>query len=180
MTDLHLKLDKVLADLKADVSSLRTGRATPALVEDLAVEAYGVVQPLKALAAISTPEGRQILIQPWDKSLLPVIEKAIYSSPLGLAPIADKDTIRLSLPTLTEERKRELVKLLREKLESSRIQVRRARDEAMKAVDAREKAKEISEDEEFRQKQEMEKAVGEYNKKIEELGASKEREIMTG
>lgn len=180
MTDLRSKLDKVLTDLRADTSSLRTGRATPALVEDVEVEAYGSRQPVKALAAISTPSPREILIQPWDKSLLSAIEKAIQSSTLGINPIADKDTIRLALPTLTEERKRDLVKLLKEKLELARIQVRRTRDEAMKAVEAEEKAKAISEDERFRKKQEVEKAVGECNKKIEEAGASKEREIMAG
>lgn len=180
MTDLRPKLEKVLTDLKAEIAPLRTGRATPVLVEDLEIEAYGSRQPLKALAAISVPEARQILIQPWDKSLLPAIEKAIQSSPLGINPIADKDTIRLALPTLTEERKRDLVKLLKEKLEASRIQVRRARDEIMKAVEAEEKAKAISEDEEFRKKQEVEKTVGETNKKIEETGQGKEREIMAG
>ncbi len=180
MDVLRPKLDKVLADLRADISVIRTGRATPALVEDIEVEAYGSRQPLKALAAISAPEARQVVIQPWDRSLLPAVEKAIQSSSLGINPIADKDTIRLALPMLTEERKRDLVKLLKEKLEVSRIQVRRARDEAMKAIDAREKAKEISEDERFRQRQDVEKAVGECNKKIEEAGASKEREIMAG
>lgn len=180
MIDLRSKLEKVLADLKADISSLRTGRATPALVEDIEVEAYGSRQSLKALAAISTPEPRQILIQPWDKSLLPAVEKAIQSSALGINPIADRDTIRLALPTLTEERKRDFVKLLKEKLEAARIQVRRARDDTMKAIEAEEKAKAISEDERFRKKQEVEKTVGEWNKKIEEAGASKEREIMAG
>lgn len=178
--DLKSQLEKVLKGLKAEVASLRTGRATPALVEDVVVEAYGVRQSLKVVAAISTPSSREILIQPWDKTLLPAIEKAIQSSPVGLNPIADKDTIRLSLPTLTEERKRDLVKLLKEKLETARIQVRRARDEAMKAIEAEEKAKAISEDERFRKKQEAEKVVGECNKKIEEAGASKEREIMAG
>lgn len=180
MNELRPKLEKVLTDFKAEVAPLRTGRATPVLVEDIEVEAYGSRQLLKALAAISVPEPRQIVIQPWDKSLLSAIEKAIQSSPLGINPIADKDTIRLALPTLTEERKRDLVKLLKEKLEGARIQVRRIRDEAMKAVDAEEKAKAISEDEEFRKKQEVEKTVGEMNKKIEEAGQGKEREIMAG
>lgn len=180
MNALHPKLEKIISDLKSEVSSLRTGRATPALVEDLEIEAYGVRQLLKSLAAISSPEPRQILIQPWDKSLLPAIEKAIQASPLGLNPIADKDTIRLSLPALTEERKRDLVKLLKEKMELSRIQVRRLRDEVMKEIAAKEKTREISEDEKFRQKQEMEKIVWECNKKIEELGQAKEREIMAG
>ncbi len=180
MVELRLKLEKVLVDLKSDIAPFRTGRATPVLVEDLEVEAYGSRQPLKVLAAISVPEARQILIQPWDRSLLPAIEKAIQFSPLGINPIADQDTIRLALPTLTEERKRDLVKILKEKLEASRIQVRRARDEAMKAIDAEERAKTISEDEEFRKKQEVEKIVGEANKKIEETGQGKEREIMAG
>lgn len=180
MDDLRQKLESTVSNLKSEVAPLRTGRASPALVENVAVEAYGERQPLKTLAAISTPEPRQIVIQPWDKSLLPAIEKAIQSSPLGLNPIVDKDVIRLSIPTLTEERKRDLVKLLREKLEFARIQIRRLRDEAMKAIAGREKAKEISEDNEFRQKQEVEKLVGEYNKKIEELGQAKEREIMAG
>lgn len=180
MDDLRPKLEKILSDLKAEVSSLRTGRATPALVEGIEVEAYGSRQALKTLAAISAPEARQLLIQPWDKSLLPAIEKAIQSSSLGINPIADRDMIRLAIPTLTEERKRDLVKLLNEKLESARIQVRRTRDEAMKAIEAEEKAKAISEDEKFRKKQEVEKAVGERNQKMEELGQAKEREIMTG
>lgn len=180
MDDLRQKLDTVLVELRGAVLSLRAGRATPALVENLEVDAYGGRQPLKALAAISTPEARQILIQPWDKSLLPAVERAIQASSLGLNPIADKDTIRLALPVLTEERKKDFIRLLKEKLETSRIQVRRTRDEAMKAVDAEEKAKRISEDERFRQRQDVEKAVGECNKRIEELGASKEREIMSG
>ncbi len=178
--ELKSQLERILAGLKAELTPLRTGRASPVLVEDLEIEAYGARQPLKALAAIFAPEARQILIQPWDKSLLPAIEKAIQSSPLGINPIADKDTIRLALPMLTEERKRDLVKVLKEKLEGARIQVRRIRDEAMKAVEAEEKAKAISEDEEFRKKQEVEKIVGACNKKIEETGQGKEREIMTG
>lgn len=180
MNDLKTKFETVMAELRNETASLRTGRATPALVEDIEVEAYGVRQPLKALAAIATPTPREIVIQPWDKSVLPAIEKAIQSSPLGMNPIADRDTIRLALPTLTEERKRDLVKLLGEKLESTRIQVRRARDEATKGIGADEKAKKISEDEGFRQKQEVEKAVGDVNKRIEELGAKKEHEIMSG
>ncbi len=180
MTDLAKKLDDILTLLKTEVASLRTGRATPALVEDLEVEAYGVKQPLKALAAISAPEARQILIQPWDRSLLAAIERTIHSSSLGLNPVTDKDMIRLPLPALTEERKRDLVKLLKEKLEQVRIQVRRVRDEAMKVIEAEEKSKSISEDEKFRRKDEVEKKVVERNKKIEELGAAKENEIMSG
>lgn len=180
MNELRQKLEKVLGDLRADVSSLRTGRATPALVEDIAVEAYGSSQPLKALAAISTPEPRQVLIQPWDRSVIPAVEKAIQSSSLGVNPVVDGNGIRIALPTLTEERKRDLVKVLREKVEQARIHARRIRDEAMKAIEAREKAKEISEDQRFREKQEAEKVVAEYNQKIEDTARAKEGEIMAG
>ena len=180
MTDLAKKLDEIIASLKTEVASLRTGRATPALVENLEVEAYGLRQPLKTLGAISAPDGRQIAIQPWDKSLIPAIEKAIRGSALGLNPVADKDIVRLPIPPLTEERKKDLVKILRDKMEQSRIQVRRLRVEVMKEIDAEEKAKNISEDEKFRKKQEVEKKIGEGNKKIEELGMTKENEIMTG
>ena len=180
MFELNQKLKTIIETLRSEIVSLRTGRATPALVEDLVVDAYGTRQPLKAVAAISTPDARQIAIQPWDKSILPAIEKAIQSSPLGLAPIADKDLIRLSLPQLTEERKKDLVRVLHEKLENARIQVRRVRDESMKDIERREKAKELSEDERFREKQEVEKIIGEYNRKLDETGQAKEREIMTG
>lgn len=180
MKDLEEKLHEIVSALKSDVGGLRTGRATPALVENLEIEAYGAKQPLKTLAAISAPDGRQIAIQPWDKSLLPAIERAIQSSSLGLNPVADKDAVRLSIPPLTEERKKDLVKILREKMEQSRIQVRRLRDEVMKEIDVEEKARSISEDEKFRKKQEVEKKVGEGNKKIEELGMTKEKEIMSG
>jgi len=180
MKDLEKKLDEIISALKGDTSGLRTGRASPALVEDLEVEAYGAKQPLKALAAISSPEARQILIQPWDKAVLPAIEKAIQSSPLGLNPVADKETIRLALPQLTEERKKDLVKLLKEKLEQARIRIRQSRDQAMKEIEAEAKAKTISEDEKFRKKQEVEKKIGEGNKEIDVLGTSKENEIMSG
>lgn len=180
MEDLRPKFEKILTDLRAEVASLRTGRATPALVEDVAVEAYGVRQPLKALAAISVSGARNLIVQPWDKSLLPAVEKAILASSLGLTPIADRDVIRLSLPVLTEERKRDLVKLLREKLEAARIHVRRIRDGAMKDIEAEERSGKISEDERFRRQQEAEKTTAECNRKIGELGAAKEREIMAG
>lgn len=178
--ELRPKLEKALADLRAEVSSLRTGRATPALVEDIAVDAYGSLQPMKTLAAISTPDPRQVLIQPWDKSLIPAMEKAIQASPLGVHPVVDGNSLRISLPQLTEERKRDLVRVLRDKVEQTRIHVRRVRDEAMKDIERREKAKEISEDQRFREKQEAEKAVGEYNQKIEDLARAKEGEIMMG
>jgi len=158
---------------------LRTGRATPALVENLEIDYYGTKTPLKAIAAISSPDSRSLIIQPWDKSVLPAIERAIETSKLGIKPVSERETIRILLPPLTEERRKELTKLLGKYLEDARIQVRREREEILKEIDRREKAKEISEDEKFRRKNEVQKIVDEANKKIEEIGTAKEKEIMT-
>lgn len=179
MSDFKQKLEKIIEHLKQEVASLRTDRATPALVENLEVEYYGAKTPLKALAAISAPEPRTLAIQPWDKNALPAIEKAIQNSQLGLNPVADRDAIRLTIPPLTKERRRELTKLLGRHLEDARIQVRREREEMLKEIDRQEKEKEISEDEKFRQKNEVQKIVDEINKKIEELGFAKEKEITS-
>jgi ribosome recycling factor len=179
MNNFKQKLEKIISYLRGEVALLRTGRATPALIEDLEIDYYGVKTPLKAVASISSPEPRSLVIQPWDKNVLQPIEKAIQSSSLGLNPITDREAIRLSIPPLTEERRKELSKLLGRQLEDARIAVRRDREEALKEIDRKENAKEISEDEKFRQKNEIQKIVDDYNKKIEEMGSMKEKEIMT-
>ncbi|MBI2121926.1 MAG: ribosome recycling factor [Candidatus Sungbacteria bacterium] len=179
MLEFKVKLEKIIEHLKTEIASLRTGRASPALVEDLEVDYYGAKTPLKAVAAISSPDARQILIQPWDKNAVQPIERAIQSSSLGLNPITDKDSIRLSIPSLTEERRRELTKILGKHLEEARIAVRRDREEMLREIDKQEKDKKISEDEKFRQKHEAQKIIDEINKKIEDMGKAKEKEIMT-
>ena len=179
MNDLKRKLDSIAEHFRQEIASLRTGRATPALVEDLPVDYYGTKTPLKAIAAISSSGPRELLIQPWDKSVLPAIESAIQSSSLGLAPIADRDSVRLALPALTEERRRELVKLLHEHREDARIHVRREREDALRDIDRRQKAKDISEDGRFRERADVQKIVDEANKKIEDASAAKEKEILT-
>lgn len=179
MTDFKQKLGAILERLKRDIGSIRTGRATSSLVENLEVDYFGTKTPLKALASISIPEPRSLLIRPWDKNAVQPIEKAIQSSSLGMNPIADRDGVRLSIPPLTEERRKDLAKALGKFMEEARIQARREREETLKEIDRKEKAKEISEDEKFRQKQEVQKAVDETNKKIEEMGTAKEKEVMT-
>jgi len=176
---LKPKLQEALEHLKKEVATLRTGRATPALVEDLPVDYYGAIQPLKAIAAISIPEPRQILIAPWDKNAFEPIQKAIQQSSLGMNPIADSNGIRLAIPALNEERRRDLIKLLGQKLEEGKIAIRRIREEAMKELDKKEKDKAVSKDDHFRGKDQLQKLVDETNKKIEELAAQKEKEIMT-
>lgn len=179
MEKFKLALNKIVDHLKTEISSLRTGRATPALVEGLEVDYYGSKTTLKAIASISSPEARQLVIQPWDKGAIQAIEKAIQSSSLGLNPVTDREAIRLSIPSLTEERRRELLKILGRNLEDARIQVRKEREEALREIDRKEKAKEISENEKFRQKNELQKIVDGINKRIEEVGSLKEKEIMT-
>src|SRR3989344_3898573 len=116
--------EKILSFYKNDIASVRTGRATPALVEDVVVDAYGQKMTIKELASISTPEPRTVVIQPWDKNVLEAIASAIQRSSVGLAPIADGDLIRLTIPALTEERRKEFIKLLKSKTETARIKVR--------------------------------------------------------
>lgn len=176
---LQKALDAAIGHTKSEIAVFRTGRASPSLVEDLEVEYYGAIQPLKTLAAISVPEARQIFIAPWDKNAMEPIQRAIQQSNLGMNPIADSSGIRLTLPLLTEERRRELMKLLGRKLEDGRIAVKKAREEAMQELDQKEKAKEFSKDDRFRAKNEAQKLVDEANKNIEELGNAKEKEIMT-
>lgn len=177
--ELKAKLEKIIEHFKNEIAGLRTGRATPALVEDLEVDYYGSKTPLKAIASISAPEPRQLVIQPWDKNAVQPIEKAIQSSSLGLNPVVDRDSIRLSIPSLTEERRKEMVKMLGRHTEDSRINVRKEREDVLREIDRREKAKEISEDQKFRERNEVQKYVDEANKKIEEIAGAKEKEIMT-
>ncbi len=179
MPEFKKRLENIVEHLKHEVAGLRTGRASPALVEDLEVDYYGTKTPLKALASISSPEPRTITITPWDKAAFQPIEKALQNSSLGLNPVTDREAIRLSVPPLTEEWRKELVKMLGRHLEDARIQIRREREEMFKEVDRQEKDKKISEDEKFRQKNDAQKAVDENNKKIEGIGAAKEKEIIT-
>lgn len=179
MNDIKPKLGKILEHLRHETSSLRTGRATSALVEQIEVDYYGTKTPLKALAAIAVPDARQIVIQPWDKNAVQPIERAIQNSSLGLAPITDHDAIRLAIPQLTEERRRDLGKLLGKMTEEARIHMRRERDEAFKALERDYKAKTMGEDEWTRGKKEIQKIIDDTNKKIEEIAAVKEKEIMT-
>ena len=178
MQDLKQKANHIIEHLKSETASLRTGRASSALIEDLEVDYYGSKTSLKAIAAISNPDPRTLMIQPWDKGAVQAIEKAIQVSPLGLNPITDRDAIRITIPALTEERRKELTKILGRFIEDARISVRKEREDALRAVDNRLKSKEISEDERFRGRNDIQKQVDEINKKIEDIGTAKEKEIM--
>jgi len=171
-------LDRAIEYFKGELNKLRIGRATPAMVEDLEIECYNQTIPLKQIANISV-QPQLIIIQPWDKRILENIEKGISKSSLGLTPTVDGEVVRINLPPLNEEKRKELVKIINEKAEQARISIRHKREEAWKEIQERERAGEIREDDKFRGKDELQKVIDEYNEKIEELRRNKESEIMS-
>lgn len=173
------QFEKAIEHLRVEASGLRTGRATPALVEDVMVEAYGTKQQLKALASISVADAKTINVQPWDKSVLADIEAGIRNSSLGFNPVNDGELIRIILPELTSERRAELIKVLHTKLEQARITIRRVREEVRGEIDKAAKNKEIGEDEKYKYQDDLEKIVKEYNEQIKKIGEEKEKEINT-
>lgn len=171
------EFDKALAFLSGELSKIRTSHASPALVEDVEVEYLGEKYSLKQLAAISTPQTNQIVIQPWDPSYIQSIEQAISKSGLGMSAAVDKNLIRLNLPTLTQEYRDTLIKLLNEKAEQTRQTLRHWREDAWNKIQAAQKAKALTEDDKFKGKEELQKLIDEYGKKIKELIEKKEKEV---
>jgi len=179
IVQLHKEqFDKAIEHLKGEISSLRTGRATPAILDGLKVDAYDTMQDVKSVASISVADAKTINVQPWDKSILQNIETAIRNSDLGLSPVNDGELIRLILPDLTTERRTELVKVLSKKLEEARIAIRKMREDVRNRIEKAEKAKEIAEDEKFGLQDELEKLVKEYNDQVKQIGEEKEAEIL--
>lgn len=172
------ELDKVVNFLEREITQVRTTRASPALVENIVVEYFEQRFPIKQLAAISCPQPRQIVIQPWDKSYIEPIVNAISKSSLGAAAIVDKDLIRINLPSLTEEYRKSLFKLLSEKSEQAKLTIRHWREKAWKEIRDGFQESKIREDDKFRAKDELQKLVDDYNKKIQEIKEKKEKEIM--
>jgi len=180
IVDDHKKdFEKTIEFLKQELTNIRTGRATPSLVENLMVDCYGTKTPLIQLASINVPDPKSIIIQPWDKNSLKDIEKAIQSSQLGFNPVNEGNVIRLPIPPLTEERRKELVKFVHQKIESGKIKIRQTREEIWKNLKNAEKEGKISEDDLFGQQKELQEIVDEYNEKIQEISEAKEKEIMT-
>jgi len=169
--------DKVIEHIKQDIGSLRTNRATPSMLENLMVEAYGTRMPINQLGSIQAPEPRMLTVEPWDKSVIKNIEKAVQTASLGLNVTNEGTFLRITLSQMTEETRRELVKILNDKLESGRRSLRGVRDDVKEAVVSAEKNQEITEDERYKLVEDLDTMVREYNKKIEELGKKKEEEI---
>ena len=177
--DKKIQFENAIQHLKNELKQIRTGRANPVLVVNLSIEYYGTKTPLQQLANINIPDPKSIIIQPWDKNSLKDIEKAIHDSPLGLNPINEGNTIRLPLPPLTEERRKELSKVVNEKVEQAKISIRNVREEIWKNIKEQKNDGKISEDEMYGQQKELQKKVEEHNDIIKKIGQEKEIEIMT-
>jgi ribosome recycling factor len=178
LDELRERMKKSVEALQDDLLSIRTGRASPALVEKLPVEYYGTATPLNQMASIAAPEPRLLVIRPWDPSALADIERAILRSDLGLTPMNDGMLIRLSIPRLTEERRRELVKVVSRRVEEARIAVRNLRRDALQDLKEFEKEKMISEDEFFRGKDKVQELTDGFVEEIDSIGKRKEEEVM--
>ncbi len=169
----------VIEHFHKELQTLRTGRAHASLVEDIKVPAYGQTMELKATASITTPDAKTIQIEPWDKSIVKDIEKALVDASLGMQPNVAGTVIRLVMPPMTEESRKRLVKVLHEKAEAARIGIRGVREKVKSAINDDKKEKRIGEDEEKRELEKMEKTVGEWNEQVKKISEEKEKEIMT-
>jgi ribosome recycling factor len=176
--DLERRMKGAVESLKHDLSGLRTGRANTALLEPITVEVYGSHMPITQVATISAPEPRLLSVQVWDKSNVTPVEKAIRSAGLGLNPISDGNTLRLPIPDLTEERRKELAKIASKYAENARIAIRNVRRDGMEALKADEAKKEISEDDRKRGETDVQKLTDEIIKAADEAASAKEKEIL--
>jgi ribosome recycling factor len=179
LTETRRKMDKVLESMARDLSRVRTGRASVALLEGIKVDCYGTSMPLPQVASLAAPEPRLLTVQPWDSTVLSDIEKAILKSDLGLNPVNDGKIIRLPIPALTTERRKELVKMVKKMEEEAKVALRNVRREANEDFKEMKKEKLLSEDETHRGQEEVQKITDEYIKKVEVQAAEKEKEIMS-
>ena len=180
--DIHKKLEekmeKTIAVLKDELLTIRAGRANPNMLDRVMVDYYGTMTPLKQMAGVSSPEPRTILIQPWDKSAMGSIEKAILSSDLGFNPTNDGNSIRINIPQLTEERRKDLIKLVAKTGEQAKVAIRNERREANEAIKKMEKTSELTEDDSKKAQDEVQKLTDSHIKIIDDMLAKKEKDIM--
>jgi len=179
LTKYQGDFDGAIEHFKKELSNLRTGRANPGMVEDILVDAYGVKTPVKQLGSISVPEARSLSIEPWDKNLLKEIEKALTYADLGVGIKVDSTLVRVTVPQMTEENRKKLVKMMSEKLEEAKIAVRSIREKVKEEIVRAEKDGGITEDDRYDYVDALDKKVGELNKLLQELSDKKEQEILT-
>ena len=178
LNEAERKMGQSIEAMRRDISSLRTGRATPALIEDLPVHYYGTPTPLKQIASISAPDARAIMVQPWDKQALRDIERSLTQSEMGFNPSNDGNVITVPIPPLTQERRQEMVRLLKRKAEDSKVAVRNVRREGVDSLRRMERDKEISQDENRRSQDALQKTTDAHVKSIDQVAAAKEAEIL--
>ncbi len=173
------KFTEAADHLKRELSAIRAGRANPKLVEDIEVSAYGQRMPIKQLANITVADPTLLLIQPWDKSLMGEIRKSIESAEVGINPITEGDNLKLPIPSLTEERRTEYVKIMKQKVEEARISIRQIRKEVLAGLDLMQKDKEISEDDFSTKEKQLQASVEKANDKLDIIAKEKENELLT-
>ncbi|HEU5208068.1 MAG TPA: ribosome recycling factor [Longimicrobiales bacterium] len=176
--EARAQMEKALEAMRREFSGVRTGKASPALLDIVRVDAYGSKMPLNQVATVSAPEPRMLIVQPWDKGLVAPVEKAIRNAELGLNPATDGGVIRVPIPALNEERRREMVRMLHKLAEEGRVAVRHARQEANKTLKQQQSDGDMSEDDARRQMDEVQKLTDEYIGKIDHLLKAKEEEVM--
>jgi ribosome recycling factor len=172
------EFENVLDFFKRDIANLRTGRANPSILDGVQIRAYGVMNPVNAVANISLADSHSITLTPWDKGVIKDIEKALIEADLGLGVVNEGDKVRLSVPAMTEETRRDTVKKLNEKMEKARISLRQAREEIRGEIDRAEDNKEMSEDDKFRIMKDLDELVGKKNEELKEIRDLKEKDIM--
>ena len=178
LENIDEKMDKVVERLEVNFSEIRAGRANPTILDQFTVDYYGTETPIKQVASISVPEARLLVIQPWDASLITPIEKVLLASNLGITPSNDGKVIRLPFPALTEDRRKELVKVVKGYGENSKIAIRNLRRDGLDKLKKLEKDKEISEDELRQAEEEVQKVTDKFIKKVEDITKLKEKELM--
>jgi ribosome recycling factor len=178
LSDTQKKMDRAVDALRRELNNLRTGRATPALLENVMVEYYGVPTPLKQIASISAPDARAILVQPWDKQALRDIERGLMKSEMGFNPSNDGNVITVPIPPLTQERRQDMVKMLKRKVEEDKVSVRNIRRDGIDSLRKMERDKSISQDQNRRSQEQIQKTTDSHIEAIDEIGAAKEAEIM--
>lgn len=179
LNDFKKELEKIKEHFKKEISSLRVGRANPDLVVKILIDCYNSKMFLDQVASISVEDARTLRVEPWDKNLILNIEHGIRNSNTGFQPIVDKETLRITIPELTEERRKSLIKILKEKLEHARVGAKLKRDDVWRDAQDQEKEGKISEDEKFRLKDEVQKIVDAENEELEKIYSKKEKEILS-
>jgi len=178
-SQIKTRLDEIKEWLKKELSSVHTGRATPALLDNIMIDSYGIKTAIPHVAAVSVEDARTLRVAPWDKGQIKDIESAITKADLGISASSDDSGIRVFFPELTAERRTTLTKVVKEKLEEARISIRKERDEVWSDIQGKEKAGDMSEDDKFRGKDDLQKIVDEVNKNLEEVAEKKERELLS-